>query len=147
MSTRASYRFRETYKSGLRDKITTKNICLVYKQSDGYPNGFPLILAKWLSTAVKSLSYNPPKGALEFNTTGCLVAQMIAKFKKGPMEIYVEPVTSRGNCDEAYLYDIIVDRDTKEIKFIGYENDYPRIKRIFKGSPAGYATKYFKNTK
>lgn len=140
MGTRSTYRFieRSTNADG---KVNQKKIALVYFQYDGYPNGHPLDTAKWLASGkvVNGIGYGN-KGLI-FNGAGCLTAQFIAKYKDGPGGVYLEPLSSRGNCWEDYLYDIIIDNDTKSIIMIAYRN-LKKKKKLFEGTPAEFV-EYF----
>lgn len=136
MGTRSTYRFIETFRND-EGKVKEKKIALVYFQYDGYPNGHPLDTAEWLASGkvVNGIGYDD-KGLI-FNGAGCLTAQFIAKYKDGPGGVYLEPLSSRGNCWEDYLYDIIIDNDTKSIIMIAYRN-LKKKKKLFEGTPAEF---------
>lgn len=136
MGTRSSYRFIETFRND-EGKVIENKIALVYFQYDGYPNGHPLDTAEWLASGkvVNGIGYDD-KGLI-FNGAGCLTAQFIAKYKDGPGGVYLEPLSSRGNCWEDYLYDIIIDNNTKSIIMIAYRN-LKKKKKLFEGTPAEF---------
>jgi hypothetical protein len=134
MGTRSTYRVIETYKDFETKKQVKKNLVLVYVQYDGYPDGHPMETAEWLAggKVVNGISGNDT--GLIFNGAGCLAAQLIARLKSGPGGTYIYPINSRGNAGEDYLYDIVVDSDSKTITFIAYEN-YNRKKVLFSDNP------------
>lgn len=137
MGTRSTYRVIETFKDFETKKQVKRNLVLVYVQFDGYPDGHPEAIAEWLASGhvVNGISSND-KGLI-FNGPGCLAAQLVAKLKDGPGGTYICDLKSRGNCSEDYLYDIVVDSDSKTITFIAYEN-YGRKKVLFNDNPQHY---------
>ncbi len=142
MGTRSSYRVIETYKD---DKISKRdNFMSMYVQFDGYPGGHPLEVAQWLSEfkVVNGIPLSEKEEKL-FNGGGCLAAQLVAFMKKGVGGVYLQPLKARGNESEEYLYDIVVDFDKLEVKFIAYENN-DKPEKIFEGSPAEFVEKYSK---
>lgn len=140
MGTRSTYRFIETSTND-EGKVSHKKIALVYFQYDGYPEGHPLNTAKWLASGKVVNGIGSGDIGLIFNGAGCLTAQFIAKHKDGPGGVYLEPVSSRGNCWEDYLYDIIIDFNTKSIIMIAYRN-MKKKKKLFEGTPAEFV-EYF----
>lgn len=149
MGTRSTYRVIE---KGVHQGKAWKNIfVLLYLQYDGYPSGHPVDTAEWLSKGqvVNGLTSGQPE--IVFNGAGCLAAQLVARMKTDdntkeitPGGAYLYPIPHRGKCGEDYVYDIIVDSDTKTIEFIAYDvaggwGDKPlRFKKLFKGTPAGF---------
>lgn len=63
-------------------------VCM-YRQYDGYPSGHGKELADFLMplTLVNGLGFNEERAVA--NGMGCLAAQMVAKFKDGPGDIYL----------------------------------------------------------
>jgi hypothetical protein len=142
MGTRSSYGVIETYKD---DKIRRRNEFMsMYVQYDGYPEGHPLKVAQWLSEfkVVNGIPVSEKEVKL-FNGAGCLAAQLVALMKDGAGGVYMQTPKARGNSWEQYLYDIVVDSDKKDIKFIAYENN-DKPEKIFEGSPAEFIGKYSK---
>lgn len=145
MSTRSTYRVIETGK--YEGKNWKNRLVLVYVQCDGYPSGHPVETAQWLAsgTVVNGLGLNEDN-KLVFNGASCLAAQLVARLKDGAGGTYIYPVGHRGKCGEDYVYDIIIDSETKEIEFVAYENntrwnsDRVSTKRLFKGKPADFET-------
>lgn len=142
MGTRSTYRIIEQYTDTKTQKVVNQEICLVYRQFDGYPTGHPMETAEWLASGrvVNGISSNETK--LVFNGAGCLAAQLVAKYKDGPGGTYIQSLKSRGNSWEDYLYDIIVKEDNS-IEYVCYENG-SRKKELFRGSPADFVLQYEK---
>jgi hypothetical protein len=142
MGTRSTYRIIEQYTDTKTQKVVNQEICLVYRQFDGYPTGHPMETAEWLASGrvVNGISSNETK--LVFNGAGCLAAQLVAKYKDGPGGTYIQSLKSRGNSWEDYLYDIIVKEDDS-IEYVCYENG-SRKKELFRGSPADFVLQYEK---
>lgn len=143
MGTRSTYRFIETYRDA-EGKVKENKIALVYFQFDGYPDGHPLETAEWLASGKVVNGLGVDATGLVFNGAGCLTAQFIEHYKKGAGGVYVQPLRSRGECWENYLYDIVVDSVTKTIKMIAYEN-LSRPKKFFEGTPAEFVAHFSKN--
>ena len=137
MGTRSSYRVIE------RAKTVETPLLSLYIQYDGYPDGHPLDVAHWLSGG-KVVNGIPiiEKEELLFNGAGCLAAQLVAKLKSGAGGVYVQPLKARGNSWEEYLYDIVVDFDKHDVKFIGYENYDDEPKKFFEGTPLEFYEKF-----
>ena len=144
MGTRSTYRIIEQYSEGKRvKKIKETPICLVYVQYDGYPSGHPSEIAEWLAGGKVVNGFGMvEEHEVIFNGAGCLAAQLIHKMKKGTGGVYMHSLSSRGNCGEDYLYDIIV-IDQKTIEFVCYDN-WDNRKELFRGTPADFVAKYQK---
>jgi hypothetical protein len=143
MGTRSTYRIIEEYSTGKKVKKVKQNeICLIYRQYDGYPTGHPLETAEWLAggQVVNGLRLGEDK--LVFNGAGCLAAQLIAKLKDGPGNTYIHSLKSRGESWEDYLYDIIVKED-RTIEYVCYDN-VENKPELFRGTPAQFVEKYEK---
>ena len=144
MGTRSTYRVIETGTN--QGKKWLKKLVLMYVQFDGYPSGHPSETAEWLSkgTVVNGIGSDQPE--LIFNGAGCLAAQLVAKMKVGPGGSYIYPMQHRGKCGEEYVYDIIVNNETKTIEFVAYEVSggwgYKplRFKKLYSGTPEGFKT-------
>lgn len=76
----------------------------LYRQYDGYPEGHGADLALFLTRGqlVNGIS---GKATTQFNGMGCLAAQMVAEFKKGPGQFYLYPVSAK-DCGQDYEYHI-----------------------------------------
>lgn len=140
MGTRSTYRIIEQWKNDKGETINNE-ICLVYFQYDGYPEGHPSETAEWLSkgNVVNGIGLRDER--LIFNGAGCLAAQFIAKFKEGAGNVYMYSLKSRGKCCEDYLYDIIVNLD-RSIEFVCFDNCGETPYEIFRGTPQEFASKY-----
>lgn len=82
-------------------------ICVMYRQFDGYPSGHGRELADFLTgmALVNGIGSNmPPKFA---NGTNCLAAQVVEHFKResGQGGIYLYPGGTR-DCWEEYVYHV-----------------------------------------
>lgn len=141
MGTRSTYRIIEESSTGKKVKKTKQTeICLIYRQYDGYPKGHPLETAEWLATGrvVNGIGSNDTN--LVFNGAGCLAAQLVAKYKTEPGGTYIQALNSRGNSWEDYLYDIIVKEDYS-IEYVCYNNNEHKDV-IFRGTPSEFVEKY-----
>ena len=81
-----------------------KDICVLYRQMDGYPSGHGEELKQFLSG--KRLCNGITMGrdnARYFNGLGCLAASLVAHFKKGIGEFYLHAAGTR-DCWEDYRY-------------------------------------------
>lgn len=144
MGTRSTYRVIEQYEDSETKKVESSELCLIYRQYDGYPDGHPLETAEWLSGGVVVNGFSSNEKGLVFNGGGCLAAQLICKMKSetGIGGCYVQNLNSRGKSWEDYLYDIIIKND-RTIEYVCYENhDEPT--EIFRGSPKKFVKKYKK---
>ena len=95
MSTRSLVRFAKREDGVSFSEHPEKVIVQIYKHYDGYPQGHPLELAKYLKDfkIVNGLGQDTNKVA---NGLGCLAAQYVAAFKMDAGDIYVEhPDTER----------------------------------------------------
>jgi hypothetical protein len=79
-----------------------KEICVLYRQFDGYPEGHGKALRNFLKgkEIVNGYSSGDEKN---FNGMGCLTAQVIAHFKKDIGNFYVHAAGTR-DCWEEYIY-------------------------------------------
>lgn len=141
MGTRSTYRIIEQFKDEKKDKIVNNEICLIYRQFDGYPEGHPLETAEWLASGKVVNGYSS-SDTLQFNGAGCLAAQLVAKYKDGVGGTYIQALSSRGNSWEDYLYDIIVKEDNS-IEYRCYENGSRKVLR-FSGTPQEFVLQYSK---
>lgn len=65
------------------DKDNEKPLIAIYKHWDGYPTGWGVELAEWLSTrkVINGIGMNQTAENGHANGAGCLAAQLIAHFK------------------------------------------------------------------
>lgn len=144
MSTRSTYRVIEKFTDYASKKLVEKVVALIYIQCDGYPSGHPVETAEWLTTGKVVNGIGMDEGSV-FNGAGCLAAQLVEKYKRGPGGCYLRAPKDRAKSGEDYTYDIIVEYDEQGYKpkpqpiFIAYEV-YKRPKKIFEGSPAEFVT-------
>jgi hypothetical protein len=143
MGTRHTYRFIETYTwySGDEVEVQSEELMLLYGQYDGYPNGVPSQVAKFIADGTMVNGYGAKNDSIVFNGAGCMVAQIVAHLKDGVGTYYIQSLSSRGKSGEDYLYDIIVDHNEHTITMVAYENnDEP--KEFFRGTPKEFLQKY-----
>jgi hypothetical protein len=144
MGTRSTYRIIEQYTDDKTHKVVNQEICLMYRQFDGYPSGHPCETAEWLASGQVVNGFGSNETKLIFNGAGCLAAQLVAKYKTETGGTYLNPLKHRGKCWEDYLYDIIVKED-HSIEFVCYENG-KRKTEVFRGSPSDFVLQYSKET-
>ena len=129
-----------TYIKEKKDTMPTINI---YKQYDGYPDGWGLQLAEFLNKYTIVNGYQLNDERVVANGVACLIAQLVANFKEDVGGLYVYPISSK-DCGQEYEYHISVCDKTKNITIkiieIGW-GDNP-TKTIFKGSPLELINKY-----
>jgi len=89
MSTRSLVRFAKREEGVSFSEHPERVEVQAYKHYDGYPEGHPVDLAKFLNgfSVVNGLGQDTHKVA---NGLGCLAAQYIAAFKEQPGDIYIE---------------------------------------------------------
>ena len=87
------------------DNFKDTEIVVLYRQFDGYPSGHGLELAEFLDDMliVNGMTCGQPSKIA--NGMGCLAAQAVAYFKKGPGEFYLHPAGSRELWEE-YIYEV-----------------------------------------
>jgi len=87
-----------------RDEERGQEVCVLYRQSDGYPQGHGQELAEFLSgfQVVDGLSGEGGKVA---NGMGCLAAQAVAYFKQRPGGFYLYPSGTRDVWED-YVYTV-----------------------------------------
>ena len=101
MSTRSLVRFATREEGVSFSEHPEKVEVQVYKHYDGYPQGHPTDLAKFLNgfKIVNGLGRETYQMA---NGLDCLAAQYIAEFKNGPGDVYVENPDTQ-HCDIEYI--------------------------------------------
>lgn len=111
-----------------------KEIAVLYRQFDGYPDGHGKELAEFLNGMEITNGIKEGKTA---NGMDCLAAQIIANFKQGAGGFYLYPAGTR-DCGEDYTYFVsqtpekwldFPETATVEIRIESYD------KKIFEGSP------------
>ena len=89
----------------VREKEKSRDIIVMYRQYDGYPEGHGKELADFLAdfTVVNGISTNTPKRSA--NGMGCLAAQIVAHFKTEIGNFYLHSSGTR-DCGEEFIYTI-----------------------------------------
>lgn len=81
-----------------------EELCAIYRQNDGYPNGLGREVADFCATKriVNGINSRMRSDTIA-NGAGCLAAQLIGFLKEGPGRVYIYPV----GCDsQSYEYAI-----------------------------------------
>ena len=119
-----------------------KPVVNMYRQYDGYPTGHGAELAEFLSGGrmVNGLAQTKTVKEIVFNGMGCLAAQLVANFKDGAGQFYLEPVTTT-DCGQDYEYHIFnIDGEFKiEVYYcgcnmFGNSGDPEDVEVVFSGS-------------
>jgi len=143
MGTRSSFRIISAEKTK-RGKLKFTTLVSIYNQYDGYPDGIPLDLVKFLNEG--ELTNGLPVGSDKkfFNGVGCLAAQVIHFQKKGEAGgCYIQKPKNSGYSGENYLYNIVVDEEAKTIMIVAMENDDMETV-FFTGTPQEFINQYSK---
>jgi len=107
--------------------IKDVQILNMYRQMDGYPEGHGAELLAFLGPIEVVNGFTMGKTNLA-NGAGCLAAQMVAHFKDGVGDFYIEPPILGGEFENDFTYAVVVKDDV--IKVVVYEWD----KNIFSGT-------------
>jgi len=106
-----------------------KEIAVLYRQFDGYPEEHGKELADFLANKKIVNGINPSKNERQkiFNGMGCLTASVVSYFKKEVGNFYLHSAGTR-NCGEDYIY-IVTGKIGEEAKikvlyFDGYASEY-----------------------
>jgi len=124
--------------------LSTKELVVIYKQSDGYPEGMGMKLANFLEgfIIINGIPPNPePKSA---NGMNCLAAQLVAELTNGIGKIYLYPSRTRNICEEYIYYIYLGTNNTLRIRTVEtYHKTDPKTseqviveKVIFDGTPS-----------
>ena len=102
MATRSLVRFAKREEGVSFNEHPEKVKVQIYKHYDGYPQGHPVDLAKFLNgfKIVNGLGMDTYQIA---NGLGCLAAQYIAAFKMEPGDLYVESPEHSEHGDIEYV--------------------------------------------
>lgn len=93
----------------------TGEVCVLYRQFDGYPSGHGTELAQFLAPKGKPIPVvNGLSGKECFNGPHCFAAQLVAHFKKEPGSFYLYPPASR-DLGEEYIYFLHINEPGKPI--------------------------------
>lgn len=80
-------------------------ICVLYRQYDGYPTGHGTELKEFLKGFTVVNGYGSDDLTKTANGMGCLAAQLVAHFKSGIGGFYLYPADTR-DCGEEYVYTV-----------------------------------------
>lgn len=117
-----------------------KEIVVMYRQYDGYPEGHGRELAEFLSPMRICNGFGSGEKAGEWaNGMGCLAAQVVAHFKTEIGGIYLH-AAGTTNCWEDYNY-IVKQLKGSDIELIVQTSSG---KTLFQGSPQKFLDEYLK---
>lgn len=85
-------------------------ICVLYRQMDGYPTGHGADLKEFLQGFRTVNGFGPDKGLKLANGMGCLAGQIISHFKKEIGGFYLYTAGTR-DCGEEYIYTVYQKKD------------------------------------
>ena len=123
----------------IKDRESKEQSINIYKQYDGYPEGWGVQLSQYLRDikVVNGYGMDQEHNTKIVNGVGCLIAKFLTEFKTKTGGIYVYPVK-----------DISVDNNGGieiKIKQVGYMKDdkyISKTKTIFEGTPTEVISKY-----
>lgn len=123
-------------------KELKRTICKMYKQFDGYPEGYGKDLAEFLVSKklVNGISGDPQTC---FNGAGCLAAWIVAHFKTEAGGYYMTTPDRSGGVD--YSYDIIVNMGNYHdgnFSITLIVRRYKERKPLFEGTPEDFLNVY-----
>lgn len=116
-----------------------EEICILYRQFDGYPEGHGTELAEFLQGFRIVNGYNSDDKGKVANGAYCLAAQIISHFKKGVGGFYLFPSGTDG-MDEEWVYEVHVTAGN-EVEIVALEVPISEVEELiekFRGSPDDY---------
>ena len=109
MGTRSLTFVYDSHKNEAGERVYTPIINL-YRQYDGYPSGHGAELAEFLAPFNIVNGLGAETKTKTANGMGCLAGQLVAHFKDGPGQFYLEPVTAT-ECGQDYEYHVYENED------------------------------------
>lgn len=100
---------------------TPKEICVLYRQFDGYPSGHGRELVDFLKGMQVVNGFSAPNPKLA-NGPNCLAASLVAYFKKETGGFYLYPADTR-DCGEEYVYTITVNKNSIILTVVDINGD------------------------
>jgi len=139
MSTRSLVRFAKREEGVSFSEHPERVEVQVYKHYDGYPEGHPVDLAKFLNgfNIVNGLGQDTHKVS---NGLGCLAAQYVSAFKEQAGDVYIENPDTEHDWIEYITY--VWGTDNKDIWMSIFDTDEGCI---FVGKPQQLIDKYDTN--
>jgi hypothetical protein len=112
----------------------------IYNQYDGYPSGYGVDLAEFLSefTIINGVSCNTMIRKIA-NGMECLAGQIVSHFKVCVGGIYLYPPNTRRMGDN-YLYIVSVISSNIMMKLLKYKDDL--YEEVFYGSPEEFIIRF-----
>lgn len=86
-------------------------ICVLYRQYDGYPTGHGAELKSFLEGIQVVNGLNLDEKRTVANGMDCLAAQIVSHFKKEPGGFYLHPAGTR-DCGEEYIYTVYLKKES-----------------------------------
>lgn len=124
----------------IKEKNDSKASINIYKQFDGYPNGWGRQLSDFLDrhTIVNGFSINETREIA--NGVACLIGKLISEVKgNNTGGLYVYPPDAK-DCGQEYEYHVEVCDNTGDINIKVYDNYEGKF--IFEGTPLELLDKY-----
>ena len=137
MSTRSLVRFAKREDGVSFSEHPEKVEVQCYKHYDGYPQGHPLDIAKWL-IGFKIVNGIGGRDIRVANGLGCLAAQYIAAFKMEAGDLYIEPQSNLHMDIEYITY--VWGTENKDIWMSIFDENEEKC--IFVGKPQELIDKY-----
>lgn len=116
MGTRSLTFVYDTYKAK-NGRAVHRPVINLYRQYDGYPEGHGAELVEFLKQFTLTNGVSPNETRKTANGMGCLAAQLVAHFKDGAGQFYLEPVTAK-ECGQDYEYHIYSNGPTFRVKVV-----------------------------
>ena len=115
----------------INDEWDNEEICVLYRQYDGYPEGHGTDLLNFLKNMNLVNGINSKNIKLRIsNGMDCLAAQIVAHFKQQPGYFYLHSAGSRDMCEE-FIYTIYI---KDKILHIKVEDVYDEGNVLFDGN-------------
>ena len=124
----------------IKEKSDNNNSITMYKQYDGYPDGWGRQLSDFLDrhTIVNGFSINDKR--VIANGVGCLIGKLISEVKGDSTGgLYIQS-SEHKDCGQEYEYHVEVCDDTGDINIKIYDNYEDKF--IFEGTPLELLNKY-----
>lgn len=109
----------------------------MYRQCDGYPSGLGTELYKFLKDIKMVNGLRADDDQNIANGAGCLAAQIVAHFKDGPGDIYLQHPSST-DCGQEYEYHITAGLSGITVKVMEADWSGHRAKKLYHGDVEGF---------
>lgn len=102
----------------------------IYKQMDGYIEGWGATLKSFIKSGVFVNGFNHDETKRQFNGAGCFALQLVAEYKDGVGELYA--TTEDDEQEYNYRIDVIYDKNIQFEKVIITCDKDPTFTEVFK---------------